>query len=167
MPVEPEALGLRPKPPQCSQCTRCLPYALMHVWVLNCFSHVWICVTLWTAACQAPLSMGFSRQEYQSGLPFPPPGDLPDPGIQQESPASPALQADSLPLSLQGSLCLLHIHTLKPCGSLRREVRTLFPFHGWEEASTAESRALCKITRVVIRRMWIWTQAIWLQSPRS
>ena len=41
--------------------------------------------TLWTAAHQAPISMGFSRQEHWSGLPFPPPGDLPDPGIQTES----------------------------------------------------------------------------------
>ena len=52
---------------------------------------------------QAPLSMGFSRQEYWTGLPFPPPGDLPDPGIEPTSPASPALQADSLPLSQIGS----------------------------------------------------------------
>ena len=50
-------------------------------------------VTPWTVACQAPLSMGFSRQEYWSGLPFLSPGDLPDPGIK---PRSPALQADSL-----------------------------------------------------------------------
>ena len=50
-------------------------------------------VTPWTVACQAPLSMGFSRQEYWSGLPFPSPGDLPDPGVK---PGSPALQADSL-----------------------------------------------------------------------
>ena len=55
--------------------------------------------TPWTVACQAPLSMGFSRREYCSGLPFPPP-DLPDPGIESRS---PALQADSLPLSHQGS----------------------------------------------------------------
>ena len=48
----------------------------------------------WTVACQAPLSMRFSRQEYRSGLPFPSPGDLPDPGIE---PASPILQVDSLP----------------------------------------------------------------------
>ena len=52
---------------------------------------------LWTEACQAPLSMGFSRQEYWSGLPFPSPGDLPDPGIE---PGSPALQADDLPTEL-------------------------------------------------------------------
>ena len=47
--------------------------------------------TPWTVACHAPLSMGFSRQEHWSGLPFPSPGDLPDPGIE---PRSPALQAD-------------------------------------------------------------------------
>ena len=49
--------------------------------------------------CQAPLSMGFSRQDYWSGLPFPSPGDLPNPGIE---PGSPALQADSLPSEPQG-----------------------------------------------------------------
>ena len=48
-------------------------------------------VTLWTAVCQAPLSLGFSRQEYWSGVPFPLPGDLPDPGIKPASPAAPAL----------------------------------------------------------------------------
>ena len=58
------------------------------------------CLTLatpWTVACQAPLSVGFSRQEYWRGLSFPSPGDLPDPGIE---PRSPALQADSLPTEL-------------------------------------------------------------------
>ena len=50
--------------------------------------------TLWTVAYQAPLSMGFSRQEYWSGLPFPSPGDLPNPVIEHRS---PALQACSLP----------------------------------------------------------------------
>ena len=55
-------------------------------------------MTPWTVACQAPLFMEFSRQEYWSGLPFPPPGELPDPGIEPMSPVSPALQADSLPL---------------------------------------------------------------------
>ena len=47
--------------------------------------------TPWTVACQAPQSMGFSRQEYMSGLPCPPPGDLSDPGIKPESLMSPAL----------------------------------------------------------------------------
>ena len=49
-------------------------------------------------ACQAPLSMEFFRQEYWRGLPCPPPGDLPDPGIELASLKSPALLADSLPL---------------------------------------------------------------------
>ena len=56
-------------------------------------SRVRLLATLWTVALQAPLSMGFSRQEYWSGLPFPSPGDLPNPGIK---PGSPALQADAL-----------------------------------------------------------------------
>ena len=55
--------------------------------------------TLWTVAHQASLSMRFSRQEYWSGLPCPPSGDLPDPGIK---PRSPALQANSLPFELPG-----------------------------------------------------------------
>ena len=57
-------------------------------------------VTLWTVACQAPLSMGFPKQEYWSGLPFTSPGDIPDLGIE---PGPPALQTDSLPLSHLGS----------------------------------------------------------------
>ena len=54
-------------------------------------SRVWLFVTPWTVAHQAPLSMEFSMQEYWSQLPFPPPGDLPDPGIKLAFPASPTL----------------------------------------------------------------------------
>ena len=57
-------------------------------------SRIRLFVTPWTVAHQAPLSMGFFRREYWSGLPFPSTGDLPNPGIK---PGSPALQADSLP----------------------------------------------------------------------
>ena len=57
-------------------------------------SQLCLFVTPWTAASQAPPSMGFSRQEYWSGLPFPSPGDLPNSEIE---PGSPALQADALP----------------------------------------------------------------------
>ena len=60
--------------------------------VLRRFSCIWLFVTLWKVAHQAPLSMEFSRQEHWSGLPCPPPGDLPNPGIK---PRSPTLQADS------------------------------------------------------------------------
>ena len=55
------------------------------------FSQVQLFVTLWTIAHQSPLFMGFSRQEYWSGLPYPPPGDLPNPGIEPASLTSPAL----------------------------------------------------------------------------
>ena len=66
-------------------------------------SHVQLFVSPWTVAYQAPPSMGFSRQEYWSGLPFPSPGDLPDSGIE---PRSPALQADALPFEPPGRLYL-------------------------------------------------------------
>ena len=60
---------------------------------MKSLSHVRLFATPWTVAYQAPPSMGFSRQEYWSGLPFPSPGDRPDPGIK---PGSPAFQADAL-----------------------------------------------------------------------
>ena len=75
----------------------------MRVCVLSHFSCVQLFVTSWTVARQAPLSMGFSRQESWSGLPSPLPGDLPDPGIEPVSPASPALQEDSLLVGHPGS----------------------------------------------------------------
>ena len=80
------------------------------VCALSHFSRVRLFVTprTWTVACQAPLSMGCSGQEYWSGVPCPPPGDLPDPGIEPASPASPALQVDSLPLSHWGSPQMLY-----------------------------------------------------------
>ena len=76
--------------------------------------HLFRCIQLFatpkTVALQAPLSMGFSRQEYWSGVPFPSPGDLPNPGIK---PRSPTLQADSLLSEPRGkpSHHIIHIHT--------------------------------------------------------
>ena len=67
-------------------------------------SLVHLFVTPWTVALQAPPSIGFSRQEYWSGLPFPSPGDLPNPGIE---PRSPALQADALTSEPPGKLLRL------------------------------------------------------------
>ena len=74
--------------------------------MLNCFSRVWLFSTLWTEAHQAPLCMGFSRQEYWSGLRCPPPGDLPYPGTE---PMSLAWQMDSLTLAPQGNMFSLYI----------------------------------------------------------
>ena len=88
-------------------------YMCMRACVLSCFSCIPVdFVTMWTVAHQTPPSMGFSRQECWSGLPFPSPGDLSDPGIELESLAAPALQADSLPLiQWGGSQCVcIHIH---------------------------------------------------------
>ena len=71
-------------------------------------SRVRLFVTLWTVAHQAPPSMGFSRQEYWSGLPFPSPGDLPYPGIESRS---PALQADALTSQLPGKFYCIYYFT--------------------------------------------------------
>ena len=68
--------------------------------VLSCFGHVRLFVTPWTVACQASLSMGFSKQGYWSGLPSPPPGDLPHPGIKPASLMSPALADRFFTLSI-------------------------------------------------------------------
>ena len=66
----------------------------VHAYVLlSGFSGVWLSATLWTVGHQAPLPMGFSRQEYWTELSCPPPGGVPDPGIKPVSPVSPALQA--------------------------------------------------------------------------
>ena len=65
-------------------------------------SLVWLFVTLWAGACQAPLSMEFYRQAYWCGLPFPPPGNLFNPGTEPVSPVSPALQLNSLPIEPSG-----------------------------------------------------------------
>ena len=76
------------------QFSNCRTFHLILECVLSCFGRVQLCATTWTVACQTPLSMEISRQEYWSGLLFPSRGDLPDPGIE---PRSRALQADSIP----------------------------------------------------------------------
>ena len=113
--------------------SRSYPLGKTETWpLLLSFSHfslVRLFANPWTVAHQAPLLMGFSRQEYRSGLPFPSPGDLPDPGIEL---GSPVLQADSLPLRNQGSLkdghrffkifSFLHIFAIYHLSSLYQEV---------------------------------------------
>ena len=87
----------------------------MYVVVVYSLSHIQLLLAPWTVAFQAPLSMGFPRQEYLSGLPCPSPGDLPDPGIE---PKPPALQADSLPSEPPGKLRLWVLVTVKSLFSL-------------------------------------------------
>ena len=79
--------------------------------MLSYFSHVQLLVTILTVACQTPLTMGFSRQEYWSGFTYLAPGNLPNPGIEPMSPAPPALQAESLPTEPPGK----HITYLLGC----------------------------------------------------
>ena len=73
--------------------------------VVQSLSHIWLFATPWTVAYQAPQYMGFSRQEYWSGLPFLSLGDLPDPGIES---GSPALQTDSLPSEQPGKPLVIY-----------------------------------------------------------
>ena len=117
--------------------------------MLSHFSHVRLSAVPWTVvALLVPLSMGFSRQKYWSGLPFPPPGDLPDPGIEPRSPVSPALQADSLPLSHLGSPSIyLYKHKLIS----RRVNKKLIPVitclveENWKEDSIRTERRFCSL----------------------
>ena len=83
--------------------------------------------TLWTVACQAPLSMGFSRQEHWSGLPCPPPGDLPNLGIEPTSPTASALQVGSLLLSHQGHQIL----SIPTCNNFQIHQILSFPITTW------------------------------------
>ena len=85
--------GLRTRPKSQPEGNRIIADLYTEKWKVKSLSRVWLFVTPWSVAYQAPLSMGFSRQEYWSGVPLPSPGVLPDPGIE---PRSPALQADSL-----------------------------------------------------------------------
>ena len=94
---------------------------IVHASMLSHFSHVQLFVTPWIVAHEAPLSTGFSRQEYWNGLPFPSPGDLPNAGIEPTPSEAPALQAGSLPLNHQISPFglfgfLSHIKTMGPWG---------------------------------------------------
>ena len=84
-------------------------------------SRVWLFGTPWTVAHQAPPSIEFSRQEYWSGLPFPSPGDLPNPGIE---PGFPAFQADALPFEPPGNPCIAKLRLkLKKVGEIARPFR--------------------------------------------
>ena len=104
-------------------------YARMHVCALS-LSRVQFFTTPWTGALQAPLSMGFSRQEYWSGLPFPSPGNLPDAGIK---PASPALASPT-----------------KPPGKLLKSNTIIIAGHEWC-ISAANSKAYSKRERVDVQ----------------
>ena len=88
-----------------------------HSWVLSHFSRIQLFATLWTVVCQAPLSMGISRQEYWSGLPCHPPRDLQDSGIKPTTLCLQHWQANSLPLAPPGKpLCKNIVHLGREAG---------------------------------------------------
>ena len=99
-----------------SYCTSTPPLWLCVCCVLSCFCCVWLFVSPWTEAHQPPLSMAFSRQEYWSGLPCPPPGGLPHPRVQPAPFMSPASQAGTLPLVPPGKPLWLHWTVAIPQG---------------------------------------------------
>ena len=90
---------------------------------MKSFSHVPLVATPWTVAYQAPSSMEFSREEYWSELPFPSPGDLPNPGIE---PGFPSLQADALPSEPPGKSLEEKTMTNLFCAVLSHSVQSKF-----------------------------------------
>ena len=100
-------------------------------------------MTPWTVAHQAPLSMEFSRQAYWSALPFPSPGDLPNPGIE---PRSPTLQADALPSEPSGSLMIITANQI-----VKKEVK-LFLF--------VDEINLQKILKMPQKHQWKYNKII-------
>ena len=101
----------------------------MDIVKVKSLSHVRLFVIPWTVVYQVSLSMGFSRQEYWSGLPFPSPVDLPDPGIE---PRSPALQADALPSEPPGNITYNPEVLCKFCGHLVFGECIIGEFHFYE-----------------------------------
>ena len=103
--------------------------------MLSPFSHVWLFATLWTTARQIPLSMGFSRQEYWSGLPCPSPGDLPNPWMEPMSLTSPALASRFFTTSTTWE-AHIYLGPIKNKWPLRSSLNLIFcasPCHGaWE-----------------------------------
>ena len=100
--------------------------------MLSCFSHVWLFENPWTVACQAPLSMGVSRQEYWSGLPCPPPGGSPWP--RGQTPVSYLLRllnwkAGSLPLVAPGKPIYIHIPYIYINIYMKGNVQDCFMYH--------------------------------------
>ena len=140
--------------------------------LLSCFSRVWLCVILWTIAHQAPLSMGFSSQEYQSGLPCPPPGHFPDPVIELASLRSPPLAGRFFTTAaaaklLQSCLTLCNPIDGSPPGSSTPgilQARTL----EWVVISFSNARKV-KVKVKLLSPVWLlvtpWTAAY--QTPPS
>ena len=131
--------------------------------IMKSLSRVRLVATPWTVANQAPPSMGFSRQEYWSGLPFPSPGDLPDPGIE---PGSPALWADALPSEPPGKsqyhLLINYFEKIFLNITLHKNFRIFLPtdfcfFFFWKDTAV----------QFLFQRKYFWFIFIILRFPMS
>ena len=120
---------------------------------LSRFSCVRLCATLWTVACQTPLSIGFSRPEYWSELPSPPPGDLPDPATEPMSLTPPALAGGFFTTELPG----------KPCGDLFLNSTRLTQCRPSKPSRALTSRVFC---RICSRRIRKWPGSLLTSSCR-
>ena len=129
--------------------------------VLNRFSHVWLFASPWTVARQAPLSMELFRQEYWSGLPCLPPGDLPDSGIEPISPASPALPADSLPPEPLGKPHVL------PCWRVNREHGAKPNHSNWAISRPASLSNTVYVSEVILDHQVTSCPSSWLNIHRQ
>ena len=115
--------------------------------MLSHFSCVWLFVILWTVACQVPLSMGFSRQEYWSGLPFPSLADLPDPGIEPTSLMSSALAGGFFITS-----AILNIQVISIC--LEKEMANYSSILAWRISWIQEPAGLHSIGLQRVEHNW-------------
>ena len=127
---------------------------------MKSLSCVRLFVTPWTVAHQAPLSMGFSRQEYWSRLPFPSPGDLPDPGIE---PRSPALEADALTSEPPGKPmtnldCILKSRDIALPTNVSLAKAMVFPVVMYGCESWTIKKAECQ--RTDIFELWCWRRLL-------
>ena len=132
--------------------------------MLNCFSCIWFFVTLWTIACQAPLSMGFSRQEYLSGLSYPPSGESSQPRDPTHISYLLHWQAGSLPLAPPGkpiripSVILSPVSFLSGMGNFGILVKEAWYGKGCQALRCWDKRGLHK---------WMWSTEHYLLSPES
>jgi len=122
------------------------------MFVLSCFSRVWLFATQWTISHQAPLFMGFSRQDYWSGLPCSPPGDLPNLGIEPVSLTSPALAGGFFITSTTWETREYVIFYEKEELRLQIELKLLISWHWNEEITLDYSSEPNVITRVLVNR---------------
>ena len=134
------------------------------VCALSRFSYVWLCVTLWTRAHQAPLSMGFSRQEYWSGLLCHLPGDLPEPGLELTSLTSPALQVGSLLLVPPGkpgleNMCTYMMNVEKAMAPHSSTLAWTIPWT--EEPVRLQSMGSLRVGHDWATSLWLFTFMHW------